>query len=84
MTCLSSGMQAKGIARALGITLHTCRGYIKSIHLKLGVSSQLEAVIKAQSWDSSVHPMTERRGRHRAESEFAASWCWRTGWPRWS
>jgi DNA-binding NarL/FixJ family response regulator len=48
LTCLSHGMQAKGIARALGITLHTCRGYIKSIHLKLGVSSQLEAVIKAQ------------------------------------
>jgi DNA-binding NarL/FixJ family response regulator len=48
ITCLSRGMQAKAIARALGITLHTCRGYIKSIHLKLGVSSQLEAVIKAQ------------------------------------
>jgi DNA-binding NarL/FixJ family response regulator len=48
VTCLSQGMQAKGIARALGITLHTCRGYIKSLHFKLGVSSQLEAVIKAQ------------------------------------
>ncbi len=48
LTCLSSGLPAKGVARALGITLHTCRGYIKSIHLKLGVSSQLEAVIKAQ------------------------------------
>lgn len=48
LTCLSSGMQVKGIARALGITLHTCRGYVKAIHLKLGVNSQLEAVIKAQ------------------------------------
>lgn len=48
LTCLSQGMQAKGIGRALGITLHTCRGYIKAIHLKLGVTSQLEAVIKAQ------------------------------------
>lgn len=49
LACLGHGMQAKGIARTLGITLHTCRGYIKSLHTKLGVSSQLEAVIKAQN-----------------------------------
>jgi DNA-binding NarL/FixJ family response regulator len=48
LTYLGQGMQAKGIAKVLGITLHTCRGYIKSLHQKLGVSSQLEAVIKAQ------------------------------------
>ena len=46
---LGEGMAAKGIARVLGITLHTCRGYIKSLHAKLGVNSQLEAVIKAQT-----------------------------------
>ena len=45
---LGQGQQANGIARLMGITLHTCRGYIKSIHTKLGVRSQLEAVIKAQ------------------------------------
>jgi DNA-binding NarL/FixJ family response regulator len=49
LVCLGHGMQAKGIAKTMNITLHTCRGYIKSLHTKLGVSSQLEAVIKAQN-----------------------------------
>jgi DNA-binding NarL/FixJ family response regulator len=46
---LGRGMHASQIAKALGISLHTCRGYVKSLHAKLGVSSQLEAVIKAQN-----------------------------------
>jgi len=46
---LGQGMQAKGIASVLGITLHTCRGYMKSLHYKFGVSTQLECVIKAQN-----------------------------------
>lgn len=45
---LAQGIPAKLIAPALGITVHTCRGYIKSVRQKLGVSSQLEALIKAQ------------------------------------
>jgi DNA-binding NarL/FixJ family response regulator len=45
---LGQGMPARGIARVLGISVHTCRGYLKSVHAKLGVSSQLEAVIKAK------------------------------------
>jgi DNA-binding NarL/FixJ family response regulator len=48
LDCLGKGMQVKSIARVLGITLETCRGYVKSLHAKLGVRSQLEAVIKAQ------------------------------------
>jgi len=48
LECLGRGMQAKAIARVLGISLETCRGYVKSLHAKLGVRSQLEAVIKAQ------------------------------------
>ncbi|WP_448613955.1 response regulator transcription factor [Modestobacter sp. URMC 112] len=48
LDCLGRGMQVKAIARVLGITLETCRGYVKSLHTKLGVRSQLEAVIKAQ------------------------------------
>lgn len=48
LECLGRGMAAKNIARVLGITLETCRGYMKSLHAKLGVRSQLEAVIKAQ------------------------------------
>jgi DNA-binding NarL/FixJ family response regulator len=48
LDCLGNGMQVKAIARVLGITVETCRGYVKSLHAKLGVRSQLEAVIKAQ------------------------------------
>jgi DNA-binding NarL/FixJ family response regulator len=48
LDCLGQGMQVKMIARVLGITLETCRGYVKSIHAKLGARSQLEAVVKAQ------------------------------------
>lgn len=45
---LGQGMLPKSVAHLLGITLGTCRGYIKVLHCKLGVSSQLQAVIKAQ------------------------------------
>lgn len=45
---MGQGMPPKSIARVLGISLHTCRGYVKSIHTKLGVRSQLEAVVRAQ------------------------------------
>jgi DNA-binding NarL/FixJ family response regulator len=45
---LGQAMAARLIARVLGISVHTCRGYIKSLLSKLGVSSQLEAVVKAQ------------------------------------
>ena len=48
LDCLGRGMQVKAIARVLGISLETCRGYAKSLHAKLGVRSQLEAVVKAQ------------------------------------
>jgi len=48
LDCLGRGMQVKGIARVLGIGLETCRGYVKSLHAKLGARSQLEAVVKAQ------------------------------------
>jgi DNA-binding NarL/FixJ family response regulator len=48
LDCLGRGMPAKTIARVLGISLETCRGYVKSLLAKLGVRSQLEAVIRAQ------------------------------------
>lgn len=48
LTCLGRGLPPKAIARVLGISVHTCRGYVKSLHAKLGVRSQLEAVVKAQ------------------------------------
>jgi DNA-binding NarL/FixJ family response regulator len=45
---LGQAMPTVGIARVLGISVHTCRSYLKSVHSKLGASTQLEAVIKAQ------------------------------------
>jgi DNA-binding NarL/FixJ family response regulator len=48
LDCLGQGMQVKMIARVLGIGVQTCRGYVKSLHAKLGARSQLEAVVKAQ------------------------------------
>jgi len=44
---LAEGHQPKQIARHFGITLTTCRGYIKAIFQKLGAHSALEAVILA-------------------------------------
>ena len=49
LTYLGQGMPTQGIARVLGITLHTCRGYMKSLHFKLDVNTQIEAVIKAKA-----------------------------------
>jgi|tagenome__1003787_1003787.scaffolds.fasta_scaffold20964531_3 DNA-binding NarL/FixJ family response regulator len=48
LDCLSQGMAVKAIARVLGVTELTCRGYVKALHSKLGARSQLEAVVRAQ------------------------------------
>ena len=48
LDCLARGMQVKSIARVLGITQETCRGYVKALHVKLSARSQLEAVLRAQ------------------------------------
>ncbi len=45
---LGQAMPTVAIARVLGITVHTCRSHLKAVHNKLGASTQLEAVIKAQ------------------------------------
>ena len=44
---LGEGMDPKTIARNLEISVHTCRGHVKSILAKLNVHSQLEAVVVA-------------------------------------
>ena len=41
---IGQGLQAKSIARVLGITPHTCRGHIKVLYAKLHVSSRIAAV----------------------------------------
>lgn len=43
---LAEGRQPKEIAAELGITVHTCRGYVKNILSALGVHSALEAVVE--------------------------------------
>jgi DNA-binding NarL/FixJ family response regulator len=45
---IGQGLQAKSIARVMGISVHTCRGYIKSVYAKLQVSSRIEAVNRAR------------------------------------
>lgn len=54
VTYLGRGMHNEVIARVVGVSLDTCRGYMKSLHEKLGVSTQWEAVIKASAWASSA------------------------------
>jgi len=44
---LVDGLDAKQIALRLGITLNTCRGYLRTVLMKLGAHSQVEAVVIA-------------------------------------
>ena len=44
---LGQGLDPQAIAYRLGISVHTCRGHVKSILGKLEAHSQLEAVVKA-------------------------------------
>ena len=41
---LAMGLDARAISQRLGISLNTCRGYVKTMLRKLGAHSQLEAV----------------------------------------
>jgi DNA-binding NarL/FixJ family response regulator len=45
---IGQGLPAKSIAKVMGISVHTCRGYIKALYAKLQVSTQLEAVNRAR------------------------------------
>lgn len=44
---LAQGRDPRGIAKQLGVSIHTCRDYIKSVLAKLDAHSQLEAVVVA-------------------------------------
>ncbi len=44
---LAQGRDVKGIARELHISVHTCRGHVKNVLMKLDAHSQLEAVVIA-------------------------------------
>lgn len=44
---LGLGRDPRAIAKELGVSLHTCRDHVKRVLAKLGVHSQLEAVVVA-------------------------------------
>ncbi len=46
---LGQGRDPRTIARELGMSLNTCRGHVKGLQRKLGVHSQLEAVVAGSS-----------------------------------
>lgn len=48
LALMAQALAPQEIAEIINISVNTCRGYVKSIHTKLGVRSQLEAVVKAQ------------------------------------
>ena len=45
---MGGGGSVPDIARVLNISLNTCRSHVRAVHTKLDVSTQLEAVVKAQ------------------------------------
>lgn len=45
---MAEGKDVRSNAKTLGISQNTCRGYVKAIHARLGVHSQLEAVVIAR------------------------------------
>ena len=47
LTLLGEGLDVTVIAKRLDISLNTCRGHVKSLLVKLGSHSQLEAVVEA-------------------------------------
>jgi len=47
LTLLGEGLDVTVIAKRLGMSLNTCRGHVKSLLMKLGSHSQLEAVVEA-------------------------------------
>ncbi|MGZ5399617.1 MAG: response regulator transcription factor [Nocardioides sp.] len=47
LALLASGRDVRSISKMLGISLNTCRSYVKALLAKLGAHSQLEAVVVA-------------------------------------
>ncbi|WP_427007532.1 response regulator [Pseudarthrobacter sp. H2] len=45
---MAEGQEIRGVANSLGISIHTCRGYVKTIFSKLGSHSQSEAMAEAE------------------------------------
>ncbi|MBG6189464.1 DNA-binding NarL/FixJ family response regulator [Arthrobacter sp. CAN_A212] len=56
LSLMAAGSDVRANAKALGITENTCRGYVKSILVKLGAHSQLEAVAVATRLGLLIEP----------------------------
>jgi DNA-binding NarL/FixJ family response regulator len=48
LSYIRCGLQAKSIAKVMGVSIHTCHSHIKSLYAKLQVSSRIEAVNRAR------------------------------------
>jgi DNA-binding NarL/FixJ family response regulator len=59
---LGEGMTTAAIATSLGISVHTCRGHVKRLMMKLGLHSQLELGLFAMKSRAAKSP-TGRTGR---------------------
>ena len=85
LTYLGQGMPTQGIARVLGITLHTCRGYMKSLHCKLG--SEHPTGGRHQGEGPRPHRFAGMRTGHgpapRNGSAFGGNWPFSTAPPQW-
>jgi DNA-binding NarL/FixJ family response regulator len=57
---LGRGTPIKRIARDLTVTVPTCRGYLRTLMLKLGVGTQLEAVLRGQQLGLLSEPRVAR------------------------
>jgi DNA-binding NarL/FixJ family response regulator len=57
---LGHGTPLKRIARDLAVTVPTCRGYLRTLMLKLGVGTQLEAVLRGQQLGLLPEPRVAR------------------------
>jgi len=47
LSLIARGLRNAEVAAALGLTLHTVAGYVKSVYAKLGISSRAEAAQRA-------------------------------------
>lgn len=59
LSLLANGRDLTGISREMSISVHTCRGHVKNLLAKLGVHSQLQAVVVAMR-HGLVEPSDER------------------------
>lgn len=61
--CLCQGLTtSKAIARQLGLSEYTVRQHLAEVFRRLGVNNRAQAMVAAQRWLSSVHPVSSAVG----------------------